>query len=590
MSFYSDAVTLNAMASPYGGKRSSKTISEHDGAKNVLYSMDDGSKVMAPHSIINNHCAIDFRNMINGFNAPISGDDNPSFTLYSDYKRCIESNNILKTYFDDAKNPTIRNILKWYSNKDFDPLGLSSYKIQDFIYNKYFNIIPNNYLVTLRRYTVPCNDRMFGFDFDAETSNTLNGFHKDYFCIATATTYLGEKPGNQISDICKFSYGQKWDEKTAEVEALQTPNGGLASQLTGKHGITDELMSGAGVKGNSMLFSAAVQAKGKSVNEAMAARNAYDGDAIMQQFPDKVFGPLNRVDTVTVRQAGLTFSNEFSLVFEYDLKSLQMVNPKIAMLDILANFMLLTGNYGSFWGGMTRYFGGQRNIAPAFGDPNLLRQAKYGEYISSVYKDVRAGYETLAKNDKGETSFLEALKKIAKGGIENMIGNFLGKHLGPASQSQIPKALLSGDNTGFWHITIGNPLNPFMVMGNMCVESTEVEFGNTFGPDDFPTTVKFTVKLKHGRGRDISDIQSMFNAGKGRIYQFTSDAQFAAFNAEQENRKNDFRKTNNGNGNDKPQENSGLRTLAKSAGRELIKVGPDAVNTWLKTSSVHILS
>ena len=591
MGFYQDSCVLNAQATPFGGERNSKTLAEHDGAKNKLYVFKDGSKITAPRSIINNNCSIDYRNMINGFNIPIGKEDTNSFTLYSDYKRCMETNNLLREYFDDAKNPTITNILKWYSDKNFDPMGLSSYKPQDFIYNKYFNQIPNNYLITLRRYTVPCCDRMFGFDFNAKLSNAINGYHDDFFCVATATTYLGEKSGNQISEICKFNYGQKWEEKTAEVEALQNPNGGLAAQLNGKKNVTEQLMAGDGdinARG-AMLFSAAVQAKGKSVNTAMADRNAYDGDAIMQQFPDKVFGPLNRVDNVTVRQAGLTFNNEFNLVFEYDLKSLQMVNPKVAMLDILANFMLLTGNYGSFWGGMTRYYGAQRNIAPAFGNPNLLRQAKYGEYISSVYKDVRAGYETLAKNEKGETSFLDALKKIAKGGFENMLGNFLGKHLGPASQSQIPKALLSGDNTGFWHITIGNPLNPFMVMGNMCVESTEVEFGNTFGPDDFPTSVKFTVKLKHGRGRDISDIQSMFNAGKGRIYQFTSDAQFTSFNSIQENSKNNFRKTNSSNGNNEIYENSGLRTIAKSDGRELIPVGPDAVHTWLKTSSINIL-
>jgi hypothetical protein len=36
--------------------------------------------------------------------------------------------------------------------------------------------------------------------------------------------------------------------------------------------------------------------------------------------------------------------------------------------------------------------------------------------------------------------------------------------------------------------------------------------------DDFPTELKVAIKLEYGRQRDSSDIQSMFNAGGGRIY------------------------------------------------------------------------
>jgi len=591
--YYSEFCNLDAKATPYGGAREGITINEHDGAKNKIYKFTDGKEVKAPRSIINNNCAIDYRTIMNGFNIPVAADETPAYTLYSDYKRCIEANNILRQYFEDVKNPTVQNILKWYSSEEFDPYGLATYKVQDFIYNKYFSQIPNNYLITLRRYTTPCGDRMFGLDFNAAMSNALNGLPDDAFCVATATTYLGEKAGNQISSICKFSYGQKWEDKTAEVNKLQNPSGGLAAQLMGKHGVTEESMAGNGGStwGSSLLFSSAVQAKGSNINDAHASRKAYDGDAMEQLFPDKVYGPLNRVDTVTVRQAGLTFSNEFSLVFEYDLKSLQMVNPKVAMLDIISNFLLLTGNYGSFWGGMTRYYGAQRNIAPAFGNPDLLRQARYGEYMSSVWADVKTGYETLSKNSKGEESLWTAVKKIVTGGFENMLGNLLGSKLGPASQTQIPKALLSGTDSGYWHVTIGNPLNPFLVMGNMCVESTEVEFGDTFGPDDFPTSVKFTVNLKHGRGRDISDIQSMMNAGKGRIYQFTTSGS-AVLNGlvnNQEANKDSFRVVGKASGgSSKREKNSGIKTVTYKVGKEMSDVGATTAGNWVKACALNL--
>ena len=79
-------------------------------------------------------------------------------------------------------------------------------------------------------------------------------------------------------------------------------------------------------------------------------------------------------------------------------------------------------------------------------------------------------------------------------------------------------ALLTGDPVGDWHLTIGNPLNPIAMIGNLIVEDAEYEFSNELGPDDFPISFKCTVHLKHGMGRDKDAAESMFNRGAGRIY------------------------------------------------------------------------
>ena len=59
-----------------------------------------------------------------------------------------------------------------------------------------------------------------------------------------------------------------------------------------------------------------------------------------------------------VRESGLTFNQTFSLVFEYDLKGIPNTSPKVALLDVLANMLVLTYNNAPFWGGATRYTGG----------------------------------------------------------------------------------------------------------------------------------------------------------------------------------------------------------------------------------------
>ena len=61
-------------------------------------------------------------------------------------------------------------------------------------------------------------------------------------------------------------------------------------------------------------------------------------------------------------------------------------------------------------------------------------------------------------------------------------------------------------------------MNPILVCGNLCLETSKFEFEGPLGYEGFPTKLKMTVALKPGRPRDKSEIESMFNAGRGRMY------------------------------------------------------------------------
>jgi hypothetical protein len=80
------------------------------------------------------------------------------------------------------------------------------------------------------------------------------------------------------------------------------------------------------------------------------------------------------------------------------------------------------------------------------------------------------------------------------------------------------KALLTGEPVGNWHMTVGNPLNPIAVVGNLICTKMNVEWGEELGPDDFPLELKVTYTIEHGMARDKAAIQSMFNRGAGKIY------------------------------------------------------------------------
>jgi hypothetical protein len=61
-----------------------------------------------------------------------------------------------------------------------------------------------------------------------------------------------------------------------------------------------------------------------------------------------------------------------------------------------------------------------------------------------------------------------------------------------------------------------------------------ISFSEKLGPDDFPTGIKATFTLKHGRDRERGEIESIFNRGDGRLYQSSlstsaSSQSFASF-------------------------------------------------------------
>ena len=521
-SFYKDACRVDYKLALFQPELQVSVIDE---GLNFYTSNNSSEELTLPPSIMNENVAINYRTIYNGY--PTSGDNN--FTEYDDFKKCMSSNEFYNLYLQDKQNPTYKNILKYYSDKTFDPYGLANYRMQDFIYLKYYNQIPNNYMITLRRYTHPCDDHMFGLDMTAEDVNLLNGYDETHFALATAVTYMGEKTGNKLSDILKFEYGANYEDKEAQVQLLLNTDGGLAAQMKQKFGMSESFLEGSmskqeggigGVARQAIKFSALTGMSGKSVQEAIAASHRFQGDEFATVYGQNIYGDVNVINKTKIRSRGLTYSGNFSLTFEYSLKSLKCVNPRVAMMDILTNFLILTGNYGAFWGGETRFYG-QNSIAPQFGDPEKLRNGDFKGYFRSLISDMKSGFENISTAKGGEGDLLSGLKNLASGALQGLFGNLLGGNVGVTGSAQLPTALLSGKPTGYWHVTVGNPLDPIAMMGNMSVTKTSVQFNDVLGYDDFPTEIKFTVDLEHSMPRDNGAIENMFNGAKGRFYAFT---------------------------------------------------------------------
>lgn len=396
----------------------------------------------------------------------------------------------LYTAESDELNPTAGKIIaKCREN------GAVSYQYSsgDFAYCHYYGKIPNNYLVTLRRFPLPCPDDIINgtvLDADGKPRKIAQGD------LARAVTWMSEAAGNKMEDLLKFTVGYNWEDLESEVQTItpQAPDRGSIGNFI-----------------NSSPFLSNVENTARGVSAGQAATVEAHGagwDPLKETKPNQALGPYNVIKNVRVRKEGLTFEQEIKLVFEYDLRAIGKVDPKMAMLDIMANMLVLTYNNAPFWGGATRYTS-SGTVKKPFGDMSKL----YGGDIAGYFGSLMNDFQKMAGNLMAGGP-MEALKKI--GG--NLLGGSLMNLFGKPNGTEAAKAFLTGDPTGAWHVTIGNPLNPIAVIGNLTCSAADFAFEGPLGYEDFPSKLKVTITLVPGRYRDKGDIESMFNAGRGRIY------------------------------------------------------------------------
>jgi hypothetical protein len=398
-----------------------------------------------------------------------------------------------------AKTPTTTNIINW-SNLDSNKYKFP-YKYQDFVFCKWWQKIPNNYMITLRRYPYPVMDAVTT-PAEARNEAPLDKLYP----VATMVTFLGEDSGNKISAIVgPIETGLKWKDVTADVwEVTQTteeasvnnPAPGLAKVL----GFLQSGASGA-----------------KTERAPMTPVDPYSNGP----YVNKILGPVNVITSTKARDRGMEFKHEINLVFEYSIRSIGGINTKAAGLDIMANALLMTSASAPFWGGMNRF-------APHVGrgdhDPFLGGDAGRKAWIQGnpegFFNALKDQFTKILGNitdlfDKISADPIGGLKEIAgKGASEFMKLNTT------AARGQISglHSILTGAPVGEWHLQVGSPLNPLMMIGNLICTRGKVEFNDELGPDDFPTELKVTITLEHGMPRDKDGIESMFNYGQGRIY------------------------------------------------------------------------
>lgn len=249
----------------------------------------------------------------------------------SDYRDNPGSRFITDKQYQMALVPTTSNIINFFNDI---PDNISMvYSYADFIYCKYHGKIPNNYMLTLRRFHLPIvDDIMSPKTYDFKSKQTVDTRQPD---LARAVTWMSEATGNKLEDIIKFNTELKFKEVESEMQVLQSNAQGIQGSSALGIGTTG-FSVGSAISSVATLGSGTTTAGGRET----AASGGFD--ATKSTYPNFTEGPLYVIKRIMVKDSGIYCAPEFKITFNYSLRSYGNINPKIALLDILANMLVLT--------------------------------------------------------------------------------------------------------------------------------------------------------------------------------------------------------------------------------------------------------
>lgn len=436
----------------------------------------------------------------------------------------------------DIHNCTIKELVR-LSHMYGSPLGNAKYKFTDFMYCKDLGKISNNHLITLRKFPYPVPDNIFEITTSKYATPDNVGDAEITGDVGRLITWFGTDD-NKLEDILKYNYKATWKELNAERQDKKSQE----DESKGPLGFVVNSFSPSFLKSEVQNSTHNVWSKmlGAVMPNGTLPLTTSDEQYVRytQYDKNKVYTPLNTIQSTHIYEGKLQFSQDISLKFCYKLRGYENINGKSAMIDLLGNILEVTYRRGKFWGGEHNIIGPPPN-AQGWKKANAFIDKTFDK-LGGIFESLINGSEDLssllsqAANAIGETlskaadaakdiandpqgAAKTALEKMSKLGVGQLIRGQLKNALGRPSFYAFD-SLLPGGLSGLWHLTIGNPKNPIAAIGNLILDSAEITHSGPLGIDDFPTELTVVVKLKHAKPRDITAIGQMYTKGERGIY------------------------------------------------------------------------
>lgn len=453
------------------------------------------------------------------------------------YDQKESANNVANDRETNLSDCSISRLVRESAKKQ-SILGQARYKYADFAFCKDLGM-PNNRLITLRKFSTPVGD----YIFKAATVKASKEDNKPFVTpgdIGRLCCYF-DTDDNKLEDILKYSFSGSWKHMDASLQQLDSQEDKNVSPL-------GQIINALNPSMNASIGAGFSSADNSLIGKAFKTWFGWDTSANYdkqllkpQQWDEhRIFTPINTVQSMEKYEGKLEFKHEFTLVFSYKLRSYQNINPKSAMLDLIANILATTYNRGNFWGGRNEIVGAQPNksgwnkalalcdkttdfiggIIGALANNTFNMGSILGSFangLGNLYNGIGQKVADMGPKEAAKAALGSADYYIKKYGINGAVKGLLQNQLG-RPEIYAFQTLLDGSNTGFWHVTIGNPLNPIASIGNLIIKDTQIQHLGPLGIDDFPTELKVTVTLAHARPRDAVAIERMYTKGVGAIY------------------------------------------------------------------------
>lgn len=407
-------------------------------------------------------------------------------------------------------NPTASTIIAWASTSvdqsAGNTIGPTPYQWNDFLWCKWYGKIPNNRLLTLRRYPIPVEDNL-----------QILQQKMPLIPLAQAVTWWGDDTGNSLENILGISYALNWTKRESAV-----------TDVTGNEIKADDLLNKIGIQNQTVrqVLLATMFSEGQSAG-AFSGLDKGLQDYMREAYTkgpywNRILGPVNVINSTKIRDVGFTFTHSIKLNFSYKLRSFNNVNPKIAMLDLITNFLTLTYNTAEFWGGANRYFPQPGVILQGLPQGDFDK----ANYFEGIKKTLVYALQKVQGTGKEMSDLIDAVgRSVTTGDLDKAMSKIESSSTARAIAGswvknliQMPllmRSYLDGRAVGEWHLTVGNPMEPIATIGNLILTNSSMKFSNSLGLDDFPTEVSFSLTLESARPRAKQDIESMFNLGGG---------------------------------------------------------------------------
>jgi hypothetical protein len=214
---------------------------------------------------------------------------------------------------------------------------------------------------------------------------------------------------------------------------------------------------------------------------------------------------------------GLSSNIKVTFRADYEMRYFNGIDQHVAFFDLMVNTMRM--NYEDSISALP------------------IRDTKFmDELINANFKD--AFGTLMGFFDKATTKIVSGLRNVVNQAFTGSASDNA-INLGDAAsvglrgvlsryRLQLKGALQAqtGKPSGVYHATIGNPLNPFMCIGDLVPigENSTINFYNELSYEDVPTGFWVEYTFQSARTRGLQELETIFNAGKGRIYVYPKSA------------------------------------------------------------------